>query len=364
MSTTVSMWLGVAFLFLAIAAVLLQAWLWGFPMGGEHGTPSYRSTAPRIWTRVHRACGYLYGIIYVVMMWEMLPRLWEYQVELPARTVIHLVCGILIGFLLISKIFILRFFRWFEEGAMPTLGMGILGCTIVLATLSLPFSFQAHAFGKHVLEPGNMERVQRILADLPELGAKPEELVQQAALSHGREVLVQQCVTCHDLRTILAQPRTGKRWLDTVIRMTEKPAVTTTIAWEDVPFVTAYLIAITPDIQRSSMRKHEEEEALEEAAARIEEIEVEEIEVEEIEELGDGTKAKPATAPAAKADVQPLFVKRCTECHELDVIEEKRGTDKAGWTKLVRRMVEDEGAEVSPKEARQIIGYLVEKYGP
>ena len=54
MSTTVSMWLGIAFFFLAIAAVLLQAWLWG-PKYWDEAAKVTR--APKAWLRVHAATG-------------------------------------------------------------------------------------------------------------------------------------------------------------------------------------------------------------------------------------------------------------------------------------------------------------------
>ena len=54
MSTTVTMWLGIAFVGLAILAVVLQAWLWSFPMEPPDD-PRGRSLAPRSWTHVHRA---------------------------------------------------------------------------------------------------------------------------------------------------------------------------------------------------------------------------------------------------------------------------------------------------------------------
>ena len=95
MSTTGSMWLGIAVVALGVAATVLQAWLWRFPMVPDPGgpDPNGRSTAPRGWTHVHRAMGVAFVAIYVVMMVEMVPRLWEYQVELPARTVVHMVMG-------------------------------------------------------------------------------------------------------------------------------------------------------------------------------------------------------------------------------------------------------------------------------
>ena len=121
------MYLGLAFLGLAIAAVLLQAVLWGPKYWNEE---TKKTEAPKLWLRVHAICGYSYGGIYLFMMWHMVPRLWEYQYELPARTVIHAVVAITIGVLLICKICILLFFRHFEE-SMPRYGFGILPQTLL-----------------------------------------------------------------------------------------------------------------------------------------------------------------------------------------------------------------------------------------
>ena len=56
MSTTITMWLGIAFVALAIGATILQAWLWSFPMVPDPGgpDPNGKSTAPRSWTMIHR----------------------------------------------------------------------------------------------------------------------------------------------------------------------------------------------------------------------------------------------------------------------------------------------------------------------
>jgi len=45
----------------------------------------------------HRVFGYVFLALYVLLMWEMVPRLWTYQIELPARTVMHMSLGIAIG---------------------------------------------------------------------------------------------------------------------------------------------------------------------------------------------------------------------------------------------------------------------------
>ena len=117
MSTSTSAILGLIFLGLANASVFLMFKLWGYPFDKETRT----SAAPRSLMLLHRLIGYGYAILYVFMMWYMVPRLWNYQVELPPRTVAHLMLGITIGVLILVKIAILRFFRHFEE-AMPYIG--------------------------------------------------------------------------------------------------------------------------------------------------------------------------------------------------------------------------------------------------
>jgi hypothetical protein len=185
MGTTLSMWLGIAFVVLAIAAVLLQAWLWN-PKYWDHEKKT--SHAPPFWMWVHRIVGYAFGAIYVVMMIEMVPRLWQYQVELPARTVVHATVAITIGVILIVKVAIIRFFRWFEE-SMPLLGLALLVCTIVLASFSLPFALRAHG-SDDAFTAENRERVRTILSRL-EISDRADELSSEASLRQGRDVVVQ-----------------------------------------------------------------------------------------------------------------------------------------------------------------------------
>ena len=258
MSSTLSMWLGILFVVLGIAAVVLQAWLWN----PKYWDPvAKKSHAPPFWMGVHRAVGYGYAAIYVVMMVEMVPRLWEYQIELPARTVMHATAAISIGVILVTKIAILRFFRHFEE-AMPALGLALLVCTVVLATLSLPFALRAHGSDAAFTDE-NRERVRTILSRL-ELARDgevrtAEELSTRDALYRGREVVMQRCSTCHDLRTVLVQPRTGSGWLSLNRRMQNKPTLGLPLTDDEVLFATAYLIAITPQLREDVRARREEE---------------------------------------------------------------------------------------------------------
>src|SRR5688572_23680179 len=100
MSTGANAVLGISFAVVGLAAMFLMYHLWGYPFDKATRT----SAAPRWAMRLHRVLGWLFVLIYVVLMIQMVPRLWRYQVELPARTVVHLVIGFGIGFLLIVKI--------------------------------------------------------------------------------------------------------------------------------------------------------------------------------------------------------------------------------------------------------------------
>src|SRR5258706_65868 len=66
-----------------------------------------------------------------------------------------------------------------------------------------------------------------------------------------REVVVQRCAQCHDLRTVLAEPRTGAGWLSLCRRMQEKPTIDRPLTDDEVLLATAYLVAITPALQQS-----------------------------------------------------------------------------------------------------------------
>ena len=92
--------LGLSFFLIAVASTLLMFHLWGYPF--DHLT--HTSAAPAGLVRLHRFLGYAYFAIYVTLMTQMVPRLWSYQIEFPARTVAHLMLGMAIGVILLIKI--------------------------------------------------------------------------------------------------------------------------------------------------------------------------------------------------------------------------------------------------------------------
>jgi hypothetical protein len=391
MSTTLSTWLGIAFLVLAISSVILQAWLWG-PQYWD--SVNKRSLAPLRWVRVHRTIGYTYAAIYVFMMWQMVPRLWQYQFELPARSILHAIAAICLGVILVSKIAILRFFRHFEA-AMPKFGFGLLLCTVVLTALSVPYAVRAQDLSGAATDPKNLERVERILTELNLGGpARSKQLVARTSLERGRQVLIRKCILCHDTRTILMKPRTGQGWLDIVRRMAEKPSVFgEPIVEDDIAPATAYLVAITPRIQKSLKDKRtvEKRSAGGQAGSGAGGQAGDEPTTEEAAPLvapsssasanPTSASANPAVAsssasplPASSANLAPkpapkeppldkkllagIVQTKCTECHELSELDEHGGDTRAGWSRIVRRMVQEHGAELSRWEIYNVARYL------
>jgi len=342
------MWLGIAFLFLGIFATFLQAWLWSFPMEPDPGgdDPNGKSTAPKFWTLIHRLCGLSFVVIYVVLMIEMVPRLWEYQVELPARTVIHAVMGLVIGILLVAKISIIRWFQHFG-GGLPGIGFAILVCTLVLGFLSLPFAIRAHDMVGATLSEENLQRTAERLRDKAEWAEDLdiEKLTSPESLLAGREILATKCVICHDLKTIMDGPKTPNQWYKTCIRMAEKPTFGEPLTEEDIPLVSAYLVAITPDLVRHKFQKKSIKKQQDKVASSLAEKTVVE------EEMAYDVEA------AAE-----LVEDQCTSCHEMDSVEEYEDKSEEGWRSVVTVMIEEEGVELTPEEAQIVVRYLVETY--
>ena len=362
--------LGVVFVVVGLAAMFLMYHLWGYPYDKATKT----SSAPRwaMWT--HRALGYLFALIYIFMMWKMVPRLWEYQVEFPARTTVHIVLGFTIGFLLLIKIAIMRFFRHFEEW-MPYLGTAIMLGTIILMGLSLPYVLQERALAQSA--PGgsvtSKQSIARVATLLPTAGLPKEadlaKLASAKALTSGRHVLLDNCVKCHDLKTILAKPRTPSNWWSTVDRMAEKPALFAPMTQTEMFEVTAYLIAITPDLQKATKAKREQEVARDEAMdeAMAEETAAAAPPAPTPPPVGPGSAAPtPPTPPPAKpaapavdlVKAKKVYEEVCSQCHDLSDVDAAPPKTAAESREMIQRMIKENDAEISKDQIKLIAAWL------
>ena len=337
-------------LFVAVAATLtfLMFYVWKFPFDHEKS----KSSAPSIAIISHRLLGYLFVILYIYIMWQMVPRLWSYQIELPARTVVHLVLGILIGALLITKIVIVRFFKHMEARFAPLLGSGLFICAILLVGLVLPFSLREAYLESTALGDDSMlqSRIERIRELLPGVGLEDEKLLDDLAskkgLIAGRRILTAKCIQCHDLRTVLARPRTPKAWQQTVSRMANRSTILNPITQDDQWFVVAYLVAVSPTLQETLKQRLRLEMGVRESQTSMESAEIK-VETEDSE--------------YDHSSAEELFKQTCSQCHSHTQVDQAPPGTKLEVITLVKRMVNN-GLEANDSDLATIIRYLTTTY--
>jgi len=342
--------LGLTFWGVGFANTLLMFKLWGYPFDHEKMV----SAAPRPLMLLHRALGYVFLGIYLYLMWQMVPRMWQYQVELPARTVIHLTMGIAIGIVLLVKILIVRFFKHLESSTVPLLGILLLVGTTVLIGLSAPFALhEAYVSRVQVAGPGPEARgLTRVRELLPRAGLPKqisiETLATTAGLVQGRGVLLRKCVVCHDLRTVLAKPRTPENWVETVQRMAER-AVFEPISEVEQWHVAAYLVAISPDLQKAVAEKRRMDSKATPSSL--------------IRQPPPPPKVAPAPQAAFDlAKAKTVFENTCNGCHSLSNVDSSPPESEAEARALVARMV-DNGLSADERTLQQIVAYLARTYG-
>ena len=345
--------------------------LWGYPFDKETRT----SAAPRSLMLIHRILGYAYAVLYVFMMWHMVPRLWNYQVELPPRTVAHLMLGITIGVLLLVKIAILRFFRHFEE-AMPYLGTALLICTYLLIGLSVPFTLRERTLRTQTdaFSDTGIERTRKLIATAGLPDAAPlDELASRRKLREGQDVLLRKCVQCHDLRTVLIRPRTPSDWVSLVRRMAIKPVIGQPISEMEQWAVSTYLVAITPDLQDSAKEQRKQQLQTDKAQTALRATMIPSPAMAQDSDAVSQEPEAGAQAPEA-AVIQPpdtasydpdaaraLFEDVCSQCHPLSDVDNAPPTSESETRELIARMIEN-GLFIVEEEIEIVARYMNETY--
>ncbi|MEL7107266.1 MAG: hypothetical protein AAGM21_15185 [Pseudomonadota bacterium] len=349
MGATTNAVFGVAFLILAIALTFLMFYLWKFPFDKER----HVSSAPRPLMNLHRLLGWVFVGIYVLLMWDMVPRLWSYQVELPARTVVHLTLGMAIGAILLIKVAVVRYFKHMEATLAPILGTSLLIFTLLLTGLAVPYAAR-EAYLRATAQDGDAfspDRIERVATFLPLLGFEDERglevLASSAGLSEGRAVLTRKCTQCHDLRTILVKPRTPEAWRSTVSRMATRAGALNPINESEQWSVTAYLIAISPTLQQTAAERRRLMLESDASAVAVEEAALD-VEV-----------TAPDTVDLAAA--QGVFEQKCSQCHSPQLVRGTVFTTTEDVSSLVTRMVSN-GLTAEADELGQIIAYLSAEY--
>ncbi|MBL8972263.1 MAG: cytochrome c [Myxococcales bacterium] len=174
-------------------------------------------------------------------------------------------------------------------------------------------------------------------------------------------MLVTKCVVCHDLKTILVQPRTPSNWWKTVERMAQKPSFDEPMSLGDQYLVTGYLIAISGDLQKSAKEKRLQDQA---KVAAIAEVRQEANAV-----AAQNPAAVPGVAPAPlelppfdAAEARSTYEKVCAQCHGLEDIDARPPTSADEVKTLILRMIAENGLEASRSELDLVYLHMVSSF--
>jgi mono/diheme cytochrome c family protein len=344
--------LALVFLGLCFANAFLMYRLLCYPFD----TKTKKRTSPRPLIILHRIIGYSFCGIYVYMMFQMVPRLWSYQIELPARAVAHLTLGMLIGIILLIKIPIVRFFKPLSQQMAPILGTALLISTALLVSLSVPITLREAYLNKGEIDNAifsaeNIERVKRLLSKAGFEEEVPlKDLSSISGLRKGRQVLIGKCVQCHNLRTVLMLPKTPEQWIQTVKTMSERSLLARPINKQEQMYVSAYLIAISPKLQETANIIRKQKLKHQQSKKAVEAIKQKISTEYEIDGETEFTEA------------QELFEETCCQCHDLSVIDKNPPYNTEEAINLVSRMLEN-GLDISEEQYMKIVSYLTKKYG-
>lgn len=182
MQTTMN--LGLLTAAIAIVNAALMAWLWRFPMAPDPTgrDPNGVSTAPRFPTNVHRVLGYVFVLAYVVLLFEMVPRAWQFRVATPV-SVVHGLLGVGVGVILAIKLAVIRRYQRFGN-RLPWIGGALAVTTLLVAALGVVPAWI-------VLRPS---------------------VPLTAELARGRDVVSQKCNQCHGASTIASEREDARKW--------------------------------------------------------------------------------------------------------------------------------------------------------
>lgn len=179
MQTTI--WIGLSMGLIAVINASLMTWLWRFPMKPDAAGRSI-STAPRAGVLLHRGLGYIFILLYAVLLFEMLPRMWEFRVTTPAG-ILHAILGVTIGVLLAVKIAVIRRFQRFGH-RLPWIGGTLAVTTLITVALGVVPAW----------------RVVQPFAPLT-----PQQ-------TRDRDVVVRKCNQCHGASTIASEREDAREW--------------------------------------------------------------------------------------------------------------------------------------------------------
>jgi cytochrome c5 len=182
------------YLFVVIAAI--QVWLMLEVTGRQK--PKFN---PAKLSLIHRINGYLFVVIYLIMLVIMTRKVIQSNAPLDAKSIIHWVLAISLLPLLFVKILIVRFYPKAFNQALP-IGVSILVIAMALVTITGGYYFLKSLTGKYI--------------------SSIDPTAAYLDIDVGRELVIQKCNKCHDLTRVFTMVKTPESWQETVNRMQER----------------------------------------------------------------------------------------------------------------------------------------------
>jgi len=170
-------------------------------------------------------------------------------------------------------------------------------------------------------------------------GQRTTELLPEG---QGRDLVLQTCVQCHDLKTTVSQRKTAAGWRRTVDEMIR---LGTRLTTDEAEVITNYLATrFGPDADLIpgpwSLVPSEEQN----------------------KEQGTKDKGPRTTASLPEGQGRDLILQSCVQCHDVGIIISQRKT-AAAWRRTVNEMIW-RGAPLMADEAEVVIKYLAASFGP
>jgi mono/diheme cytochrome c family protein len=248
--------------------------------------------------RIHRACGYCFVTIYLVLLTVMIWRIAGFREDLPPRALLHAGFALAMLPLIAIKILIIRRYPRLFPSVFP----------IAVTIFCLSFVYISLTAGYYYLKAG--VGVYFSLASVDPSKIKTE----QERFLAGKNLLIHRCSTCHTLERTFVRFKTEEGWRQTVASMRQ----------------------LNPDIT------DQEGDLIAEYLTRTQAL------------LAKGRTAKAVDIMTGKA----LFEVRCSGCHDIERVNSLR-LARPEWEKLVKEMQQNAGETVlTDEDCEVIVNYL------
>ena len=183
----------VVFVMVGITAVLIMLNLQGNPI---------ERSSNKLLRQLHRILGYLFILIFFIMIIGMIIKVKGINYEFSPRITIHVVLALILIPILIVKILIARFFKRLYPN-LVLIGLLIFFLSFAMVGITAGYIF--------LQSPDKPETLKEVVSE-------PGKKVKQ---ERGGDILKKKCTICHTLERVNKAKKNETQWKATVDKMIE-----------------------------------------------------------------------------------------------------------------------------------------------